>query len=78
MQHDISNQRDGSSSGGAPVIGDILKCQLRPIALSDYAVSFTPTQVLRLASIFPSGVCDYSKPGLKQRTIQGTWLDYTQ
>jgi hypothetical protein len=62
---------------GAPVIGDILKCQLRPVALSDYAVSFAPHQAVRLTSIFPSGVCDYSKPGVKQRTIDGTWQDYS-
>jgi hypothetical protein len=63
---------------GAPVIGDILKCQLRPLALSDYAVSFTPSQAVRLVSIFPGGVCDYSKPGVKQRTIDGTWQDYSR
>ncbi len=26
--------------------------------------------------IFPTGVCDYSKPGVEQQPPLGTWLDY--
>jgi len=62
---------------GAPVSGDILKCQLRPASPGDYAVSFSPAQLARLHTVFPMGVCDYSKRGVGQRNIVGTWLDYT-
>jgi len=29
-----------------------------------------------LPAIFPTGVCDYSKPGVEQQPPLGTWLDY--
>ena len=29
-----------------------------------------------LPAVFPSGVCDYSKPGVAQQPPLGTWLDY--
>lgn len=50
-------------------IGDhVMKCALKPVnvALQDGTygdVHFTVQQQLKLAQIFPSGVCDYSKPG---------------
>ena len=64
--------------GGAPVAGDVLKCRLKPLDSSDYAAAFAAGQWARLAAIFPQGVCDYSKPGVKQRSIDGTWLDYSE
>jgi hypothetical protein len=30
----------------------------------------------RLRAIFPDGVCDYSKPGVEQRPLAGTWLSF--
>lgn len=56
--------------------GDIMACQLKPIALSDYAVTFTPSELVRLDSIFPNGVCDWSKPGLHQSMPDGDWLTF--
>jgi len=44
----------------------VLKCQLKPIDRNDYATALPPMtndQFAQLAAIFPSGVCDYSKPG---------------
>jgi len=58
----------------ADVAADILKCQTRPLRQSDYAISFTPTQWARLRAVFPSGVCDWSKPGLEQQDPIGTWI----
>ncbi|MEO5695730.1 MAG: DUF6351 family protein [Burkholderiaceae bacterium] len=58
---------------GAPVAADVVKCQTRPAAASDYAVSFSPAQWARLQSIFPAGVCDWSRPGLEQQGLAGTW-----
>ncbi|WP_027014902.1 DUF6351 family protein [Comamonas composti] len=52
---------------GAPIEGGIFKCALKSVdqAVSDGTYgSWTPnaTQVQALKSIFPEGVCDYSKP----------------
>ena len=51
---------------GGPIQANILKCQLKPINPADYTVTFTATELARLNSIFPGGVCDWSKPGLGQ------------
>ena len=59
---------------GADVASDVIKCQLRPPSASDYAAAFTPVQWARLQSIFPSGVCDWSKPGVEQQGLLGTWI----
>ncbi|MGB8434698.1 MAG: DUF6351 family protein [Burkholderiales bacterium] len=59
---------------GANVAADIIKCQTRKLKKSSYAVSFTPTQWARMEAIFPEGVCDWSKRGLEQQDLQGTWV----
>ena len=38
---------------------------------ADYAKPFTPAQWARLQAIFPTGVCDWSKPGLEQQDLPG-------
>ena len=40
-------------------------------------MSFTPAEVTRLRSIFPTGVCDWSKPGVGQTDPISTWITYT-
>jgi hypothetical protein len=62
---------------GGPLANDVIKCQLKRIDLADYAVTFTPPEVARLHQIFPAGVCDWSRPGVEQRGLAGTWLDFT-
>jgi hypothetical protein len=49
---------------GGPLSGNILKCQLKPVDPTDYAVTFTPAEMARLQAIFPEGVCDWSKRGV--------------
>jgi hypothetical protein len=61
---------------GAPRSGDILKCQLKPVAAADYPVVFSAAEMNRLMTIFPDGVCDWSKPGVGQQRLQGTWLSF--
>lgn len=61
---------------GAPLADDIVKCQLKPVDPADYAVTLTGTQLDRLRGIFPEGVCDWSKPGVEQQPLQGTWLSF--
>ncbi len=51
---------------GGPVAADILKCQLKPVALADYKVALTDADKKALEAVFPSGVCDWSKPGVSQ------------
>ena len=63
-------------AAGEPLTNDVLKCQLKPLAATDYAVPLNTSQFARLQTIFPDGVCDYSKPGVEQGPVAGTWLGY--
>ena len=52
---------------GGPIEGGVFKCALKPLttALADGTYGSwqpTPTDVARLQQIFPTGVCDYTKP----------------
>jgi hypothetical protein len=70
------NHSEPRMVAGAPLTNDIIKCQLKPINYADYEVSFTEAQKARLKTIFPSGVCDFSKPGVGQGPIKGTYQRY--
>jgi len=61
---------------GAPIANDVLKCALKPVKATDYKVAFSPTQMARLKAIFPTGVCDFSKPGVGQVPLKGTYQRY--
>jgi Tannase-like family of unknown function (DUF6351) len=52
-----------------------MKCQLKPLRPDDYPVTFTDAQWTALEQAFPSGVCDYSKPGVDQHGATA-WLTY--
>lgn len=62
---------------GDAITTDTNKCQLKPLDRNgDYgSTAFTDAQWARMQALFPSGVCDFSKPGVSQ---QGTipWLRY--
>lgn len=47
---------------GMPMTDDIIRCQLRPVDPADYAGKLSEAQVAEMRSIFPGGVCDFSKP----------------
>jgi hypothetical protein len=52
---------------GGPRAEDVLKCQLKPLVQTDYAAgTFAAGQWTRLQAVFPSGVCDWTKPGVSQ------------
>ena len=55
---------------------DVLKCQLKPIVASDYAQPLTALQLARLQAAFPGGICDYSKPGIEQQGLAGSWFAF--
>jgi hypothetical protein len=61
---------------GDPITTDANKCQLKPLRRSDYpGVTFTTAQWAQLQKTFPTGVCDFSKPGVDQRPTV-PWLTY--
>lgn len=61
---------------GSGIASDVIKCQLKPVLLADYAVTFTAEQEARLRSIFPGGVCNWSLAGVEQQALAGTWQRY--
>lgn len=61
---------------GGPLASDIIKCQLKPIDSADYKVTLSAAERARLAGIFASGVCDWTKPGVEQQALSGTWLSF--
>jgi hypothetical protein len=61
-------------TAGAPLTDDVMKCQLKPIDARDYTVKFNDAELQQLRQVFPAGVCDYSKPGVMQLPLAGTYL----
>jgi hypothetical protein len=62
-------------AAGGPLDGNVLKCSLKPISSTDYAVMFSTSEMDRLKSIFPEGVCDWSRPGVEQAPVL-TWASF--
>ncbi len=54
---------------GESIATDNNKCQLKPLRRTDYlpAVTFSDADWASLQSAFPTGVCDWGKPGVDQR-----------
>jgi hypothetical protein len=50
-------------AAGGPIAANIMKCDLKPADAAAYGVAFSAAQKTRLAAIFPTGVCDWSKRG---------------
>ena len=68
---------DARLVAGAPRADDVLKCSLKPVTAADYTRTLTAQQLQQLATVFPEGVCDWSKPGVGQVALAGTWGVYT-
>jgi hypothetical protein len=60
---------------GGPLAANVLKCQLKPVDSHDYPASMSPADLARLKQIFPSGVCDWTKPGVNQVPVN-TWTSF--
>lgn len=58
---------------GTPLSDNVMKCQLKPVSAKDYKVAFSTPELDELRQIFPGGVCDYSKPGVMQQPLRGTY-----
>ena len=54
----------------------MIKCRTKRINFRDYAVPFNADQKARTKEVFPDGVCDFSKRGVEQGPIAGTWIDF--
>ena len=63
-------------AAGANIAADIVKCQLKAVDAADYKVTFDATQTNRLQTIFKGGVCDWTKAGVDQQALRGTWLKF--
>ncbi len=61
-------------SAGAPLTDDVIKCRLKPLDRAEYVVQFTSAEWQQLHQIFANGVCDWSRSGVDQRPLKGTWL----
>ena len=61
---------------GDAITTDANKCQLKSLSRSGYGlIPFTDAQWTQLQQLFPTGVCDFSKPGVDQQpTIP--WMTY--
>jgi hypothetical protein len=65
-------------AAGGPLANDIMKCRLKPLDRKDPAyggVVFTDAQWERLRAALPTGVCDWSQPGVDQQPSR-PWMTY--
>ena len=58
---------------GMPLANDIIKCQLKPVDLSEYGTPLTVNQTARINSIFPNGTCDPAAPGVGFEISRKSW-----
>ncbi|MBA3270642.1 MAG: hypothetical protein H0T71_09020 [Acidobacteria bacterium] len=67
------NHKNPRLVAGAHITDDILKCQLKPLDAKEYRVTMSPDEMTRLRGIFAGGVCDYTKSGVNQVPLGGTY-----
>lgn len=63
-------------AAGGPLSDDVIKCQLKTPVAGDYTPAFNATQWSRLQLIFAGGVCDWTRPGVGQQALAGTWQSF--
>jgi hypothetical protein len=68
---------DPRMAAGAPLVDDVFKCTLKPVDAADYKTAPTADQLAALKTIFPAGVCDYTKPGVGQTQKITTWAVFS-
>jgi Tannase-like family of unknown function (DUF6351) len=67
---------DPRLAAGAPLAGDVLKCELTPFDPGVYSGRLNAAQLERLKAVFPNGVCDYGRIGMAQQVTRATWQRY--
>lgn len=60
---------------GGPIADDVLDCRLAALDRSKYPAAMTEAQWARMQATFPTGVCDYTQPGVGQQATT-TWMTY--
>ena len=68
--HSLPQQR-----AGKPLASLVYKCQLKSVNPADFG-SPNPAQIARLNQVFPTGVCDYSLPGVGEQPLEGTDISF--
>lgn len=63
------------AEAGLPLSAEVLKCALTEPVREDYP-EMTDDEWNRLATLFASGVCDYTQPSQGYTELEGTWLDF--
>ena len=64
------------TAAGEPLTANVVKCQLKPLQRSGYpGVTFSDAEFKQLRQAFPTGVCDYSKPGVAQQRST-PWMSF--
>jgi hypothetical protein len=61
---------------GAPLTDDVFKCALKAVDPADYTPRLTAAQLDMVRSVFPNGVCDFTKPPVGKVPLADTWLSY--
>lgn len=56
---------------GGPLSENVLKCALKAFNSGDYGARLTSAQIARLRTVFATGVCDWTKPGVGQQPAIG-------
>jgi hypothetical protein len=67
---------DARRVAGAPRRDDVLKCQTKAVDASAFTRAVTEQQLDQLRQVFPDGVCDWTRPGVGQVPLSGTWLTF--
>ena len=68
---------DPRIAAGGPMTDDVFKCTLKPVDMADYKTAPTAAQLASLKTVFPDGVCDYTKPGVGQTQKITTWASFS-
>jgi hypothetical protein len=63
-------------NSGESLTMSAMKCSLTPLNFAGYPVTFTAAEQAQLRATFPTGVCDYHRPGVGQQHPIATWLSY--
>jgi hypothetical protein len=77
-EHEQLQTRYGTprTVAGEPISTDQNKCQLQPLRRTDYyPIEFTDAEWAQLQTAFPTGVCDWSEPGVSQQAAT-PWQTY--
>ncbi len=68
------NHTNPRLAAGATLADDVVKCALKPVSKEDYNIDINDEEFTRLKDIFPLGVCDYTRSGVEQVDLAGTFL----